>query len=115
MFSLASLFVLIFFSIAITSLGEKRAGLCVSRASVCLSCTHYFLSFFSWCQGLAAACYFGTPWTFPLLTYFLYQLIVILQNLDYHYTFSEFRNCICLIVLISCKDFQDHNIISRLK
>ena len=48
MFSLALLFVLMFFSpfsIAITSLGEKRAGLCVFCASVCLFCTHFFFFF----------------------------------------------------------------------
>ena len=35
------------FSIAISSLGEEGAGLCASRAFVCLFCTRYFLSFFS--------------------------------------------------------------------
>ena len=133
MFSLALLFVLVFFShfsIAITSLGEKRAGLCVSRASVCLpwkSCsfclprvpfvncrqfmylvislldlragygiwlyqfliiaylfTLHTLVFvlFLLVSGVGCGLLFGTPWTFPLLTYFLYQLIVILQNLE---------------------------------
>ena len=44
--SLSSCFV-IPFSIVITSLGEEGAGLCASRAFVCLFCTCYFLSFFS--------------------------------------------------------------------
>ena len=50
MFSLALIFVLVFFqsfSIVITSLGEDRAGLCVSRAFVGFSCTRYFVSIFS--------------------------------------------------------------------
>ena len=36
---------LVLFSIAITSLGEERASLYASRAFVCLSDMHYFLSF----------------------------------------------------------------------
>ena len=46
------------FSIVIDSLGEEGAGLCASRAFVCLVCTckgFFFLSFFSssqkWCLG----------------------------------------------------------------
>ena len=42
MLSRALLFVLVFlvlFSTVITSLGEERAGLCASRAIVCLFCT----------------------------------------------------------------------------
>ena len=68
--ALASCF-FILFSIVITSLGEEGAGLCASRAFVCLFCTCKFLSFFSssWCQGLAAVCDCGTPWSF-LLTFF---------------------------------------------
>ena len=45
MLSLVLLFVLVFFSlfsIVITSPGEERAGLCASRAFVCLFCTRYF-------------------------------------------------------------------------
>ena len=58
----------------ITSLGEERAGLCASRAFVCLFCTGQSLSFFSssWCQGLAATCDCGAPWTF-LLTFMAQQ------------------------------------------
>ena len=54
----------------ITSLGEEGAGLCASRAFVCLFCACWCLSFSSssWCQGLAAVCDCGTPWTF-LLTF----------------------------------------------
>ena len=53
-------------SIVITSLGEKRAGLCASRAFVCLFCPRQYLSFFfsSCCQRLTAACDCGTPWIF---------------------------------------------------
>ena len=56
------------FSIVITSFGEERAGLWSSHAFVCLFCTSQFLTFFSssWCQGLAAACDCGNPWTFLL-------------------------------------------------
>ena len=56
------------FSILNNSLGEERAGLCASRPFVCLFCECMFLSFFpsSWCQGLAAACDCGIPWTFLL-------------------------------------------------
>ena len=46
----ALLFFLVFLvllSFVITSLGEEIADLCVSRAFVCLFCTHQFLSFFS--------------------------------------------------------------------
>ena len=61
MLSLALFFVIVFsvlFSIVITSFCEERAGLCASRAFVCLFCTRRFLSFFSssLCQGLAAVC-----------------------------------------------------------
>ena len=53
--SLSSGFVILF-SIVITSLGEGGAGLCASRAFVCLACRCKFLFFFpsSWCRGLAA-------------------------------------------------------------
>ena len=56
----------------ITSLGEEGAGLCVSRAFVCLFYTCYFLSFFSssLCRGLAVVCDWGTPWTFLLTLFF---------------------------------------------
>ena len=63
MFSLALLFVLVFFSsfsIVITSLREDRAGLCASRAFVCLFC--FFFS--SWCQGLVTACDVALPGRF---------------------------------------------------
>ena len=46
------------------------ASLCASRASVCLFCTFWFLSFSSfWCQGLDAACDRDTPWTFLLFVW----------------------------------------------
>ena len=56
----------------ITSLGEEEAGLCASRAFVCLLCTCHFLSFFSfsWCRGFAAVCDCDTPWTFILTLFF---------------------------------------------
>ena len=48
----------------------------------CLFIKHamIFVSFFSssWCQGLAAACVCGTPWTF--LLFFLCKFIVDLIN-----------------------------------
>ena len=58
------------FSIVVASLEEEEAGLCASRAFVCLLCTCKFLSCFSssWCRGLAAVCDCCTPWTF-LLTF----------------------------------------------
>ena len=71
MLSLARVFSVLF-SILITSLGEererKRAGLCAFRAFDCLFYTRKFLFIFSssLCQGLAAACDCGTPWTFLL-------------------------------------------------
>ena len=67
----------------ITSLGEEGAGLCASRAFVCLFCT-IFLSFFSssWCRGLAAVCDCGTPLTF-LLTLFLSEIICMLMDFGY--------------------------------
>ena len=42
---------------------------------VCLFCACMFLSFFSssWCQGLAAVCDCGIPWSF-LLTFFLFHV-----------------------------------------
>ena len=59
-------------SIVITSLGEERAGLCASRAFVCLFSMLKFLPYFSfsWCQRLIAACNCGTPWAF--LLFFLF-------------------------------------------
>ena len=73
MLSLALLFVLVFFSpfiIVITSLGEERSGLFVSRVIVCLFCTRLILYFFSssWCHGLAATSACDTPWN---LTFFI--------------------------------------------
>ena len=61
------------FSILITSFGEEGAGLCFSRAFVCLFCACMFLSFFSssWCRGLAAVCDCGIPWTFLLIFFIL--------------------------------------------
>ena len=60
------------------SIGEERAGLCVSRVFVCLFSTRWVLSFFSssWCQGLAAACDCDTPWTFLLtvVVFFILQI-----------------------------------------
>ena len=55
-------------SIVITSLGEERAGICASRAFVCLFCTRQFLSFLSsfLSQRLTVACDCGTPWMFIL-------------------------------------------------
>ena len=69
--SLSSCF-FILFSIVINSLGEEGAGLCASRAFVCLFCTCQFLSFVSssCCRGLAALCDCGTPWTFLLTVLF---------------------------------------------
>ena len=65
----ALLFVLVFFfsvllSIVITSHGEEGAGLCASRAFVCVFCTRQFLSVFS--SFCSQACDSGTPWTFSL-------------------------------------------------
>ena len=68
-------FVSALFSIVITSLGEKRAGLYGPRAFVYLSCIRCFLSLFSssWYQGLAVANDCGTPWllTFYVITSYL--------------------------------------------
>ena len=87
MFSLALLFVLVFFSpfsIVITSFGEERAALCASCAFICIFCTRYVLSIFSssWYQGLAAACGCGTRWTFLFTFFFIsnyrsYHLCII--------------------------------------
>ena len=49
------------FSIAISLLGEERAGPCAFRASVCFVRVGVSISSSSWYQGLAAACYCGTP------------------------------------------------------
>ena len=73
--SFSLLFVLVFFSVlfsnVISSLGEERTGLCASCAFACLFCTCLSFIFFSssWCQGLAAACECGIPWTFLLILY----------------------------------------------
>ena len=73
MLCLTLLLILLFFGpIVITLLGkleltwgrERRAVLYASGAFVCLSCMHYFLSFFL--PPLAADCDCGTPWTFHL-------------------------------------------------
>ena len=67
---LSVLVFLVLFSIVITSLGAKRAGICAFRAFVCLCCTHSFLFVYSssWCKGLAAVCDCGTPCGTFLLT-----------------------------------------------
>ena len=54
------------FSIAITSLGEERAGLGAFRAFVRFA----FVWTSSWCLGWAAVCDCGTPWT--SFTFFFY-------------------------------------------
>ena len=48
------------------ALGEEGAGLCTSRAFVCLFCTCKFLSFFSssWGRGLAAVVIVALPGLF---------------------------------------------------
>ena len=58
----------ILLSNVITSLGEERTDQYASREFVCLSCMHNFFVFSSssWCQGLASACAYGTPSTFPV-------------------------------------------------
>ena len=67
MFSLALLFVLVYFfspfSIVITSLEEEGAGLCVSRAFVLfiLHALIFVLFSSSWYRWLAAASDCGTP------------------------------------------------------
>ena len=73
--SLSSCF-FISLSIVITSLGKEGAGLCASRAFVCLFCTCEFLSFLSasLCRRLAAVCDCDTPWTF-LLTIFQSEVL----------------------------------------
>ena len=66
--SLTLRFVLVFYSpfcIAITSLGDKKVGLCAFRVFVCFE--HVALCrfpLFSWFQGLVAICDCGIPWTF---------------------------------------------------
>ena len=62
----------------ICSITQICPAACIVRSShlpICLFCTRWFLSFFSssWCQGLAAACDCGTPWTF-LLTFLIFIL-----------------------------------------
>ena len=75
--SLSSCF-LISFSIVIASLGEEGAGLCASRAFVCLF-LHVLVCHFSLPLGvggwlrLDAVCDCGTPWTF-LLTFIAQNL-----------------------------------------
>ena len=53
------------FSIAITSLGEKKANLSAfcTFCSVC-ACLDLSVSSSSWGLGRAAVCDCGTPWTF---------------------------------------------------
>ena len=63
-------FVLVFFSlfsIASNSLGEERTGLVAFCMFVCIVCDSLCLFSSSWCQGLAATCHCGTPWTSFLL------------------------------------------------
>ena len=69
--SLSSVFFYVVFSIVVTSLGE------VYFSCICLFILHAFLSS-SLCQGLAAACDCGTPWSF---FYFLLLLINLFWNL----------------------------------
>ena len=78
--SLSSCF-FILFSIVITSLGEEGAGLCGSRAFVCLFCMCLFLSFFSspWCRGLTAICDCGTHWTFLLTILMIWSITKLLR------------------------------------
>ena len=60
----------------ITSLGEQGAGLCASRAVVCLYARLGFCHFsLPLCRGLTAVCGGGTPWTF-LLT-FVFHMVSI--------------------------------------
>ena len=69
--SQALLFVLVLLSIVITIPVEERAGLCGSRAYVCLFCMRSFMSFFSssLCKGLAVGCDCGTVSIFLLGLY----------------------------------------------
>ena len=63
------LFLLMCFSIVITSLEEERANLRISRAIICLFCMRYFVIFpSSIYRGFAATRACGTPWAF-LLTF----------------------------------------------
>ena len=55
----------------ITSLGEEGAGLCASRAFVCLFVLYvlvFVIFLFLLVLGVASVCDCGTPWTF-LLTF----------------------------------------------
>ena len=71
-------FVLVFFSIAITSLGEERANLNAFRTfcSIC-ACLDLSVSSSSWGLGWAAVCDCGTPWNF-LLLFFIYDVSFLL-------------------------------------
>ena len=76
MYSLALLFVFVFFSpfsIVIPLLGEESRSMCFLCICCCFFILHtLFFSYFSssLCQGLAVTCDCGTPWTF-LLTFVL--------------------------------------------
>ena len=55
----------------ITPLGEEEAGLCASRAIVCLFVLYvlvFVVFLFLLVSGLAVVCDCGTPWTFQLKT-----------------------------------------------
>ena len=54
------------FSIAITSLEEKGADICVFRTFVRFALVFFSVSSSSSFLGSAAACDYGTPWTFLL-------------------------------------------------
>ena len=68
-------FVLVFFSpfsIAITSLGEKRANLSAFRTFIRFVLFRLSISSSSWGLGRAAVFDCGTPWTF-LVPFLLYK------------------------------------------
>ena len=88
----------------IISFGEKRAGLCDSRAFVCLCCTRQFLSFFSssWCRGLVVACDCSTPWTF-LLTFLIFVKTVIQKPITEYEMIPFQQYCYYKMCVLSTK------------
>ena len=66
-------FVLVFFSIAITSLGEERANFSAFRTFVRIVLVWICRSSSSWGLGRAAVCDCGTPWTFSLTFFSIIQ------------------------------------------
>ena len=79
-------FVLVFYSpfgIAITSLVEGRANLSVFLY-VCsiYACLDLSVSSSSWCQGRAAVCDCGTPWTFLLPFFFFFFFFRIEEKIN---------------------------------